>query len=55
MLISLFLGSSDGLVRVFSANPTRYADGESLVTFDQEVIKRQEASMQEIGGVKVTE
>lgn len=48
-------GSSDGVVRVFSKDVTRYADENTQALFAEEVLKIQAASKQEIGGVKVTD
>ncbi|CAH2075514.1 unnamed protein product, partial [Iphiclides podalirius] len=48
-------GSSDGIVRVFTKDPARYADEATLKTFEDEVEKMQFASKQEIGGYKLSE
>lgn len=48
-------GSSDGVVRVFTKDPARYADEAMLKVFDEEVEKMQAASQQEIGGFKLSE
>ncbi|XP_026751047.2 phospholipase A-2-activating protein [Galleria mellonella] len=48
-------GSSDGLVRVFTADPARYADEATLKAFEEDVVKMQAASQQEIGGYKLSE
>ncbi|XP_026490148.2 phospholipase A-2-activating protein [Vanessa tameamea] len=48
-------GSSDGLVRVFTKDPSRYADETMLKQFEEEVQKMQAASQQEIGGFKLSE
>ncbi|KAI8429183.1 hypothetical protein MSG28_007720 [Choristoneura fumiferana] len=48
-------GSSDGVVRVFTKDPARYADEATLKVFDEEVEKMQAASQQEIGGFKLSE
>ncbi|CAH0728958.1 unnamed protein product, partial [Brenthis ino] len=48
-------GSSDGLVRVFSKDPARYADEATLKQFEEEVQKMQAAAEQEIGGFKLSE
>ncbi|XP_048484837.1 phospholipase A-2-activating protein [Plutella xylostella] len=48
-------GSSDGIVRVFTADPARFADAATLAAYEEEVEKVQAASKQEIGGFKLTE
>ncbi|XP_026739639.1 phospholipase A-2-activating protein [Trichoplusia ni] len=48
-------GSSDGVVRVFTKDPARYADENTLKLFEEEVAKMQAASQQEIGGFKLSE
>ncbi|XP_053603095.1 phospholipase A-2-activating protein [Plodia interpunctella] len=48
-------GSSDGLVRVFTADPVRYADEATLKVFEEDVAKMVAASQQEIGGFKLSE
>ncbi|CAG4941351.1 unnamed protein product [Parnassius apollo] len=48
-------GSSDGVVRVFTKDPARYADEATLKNFEEEVAKMQTASQQEIGGYKLSE
>ncbi|CAG9784874.1 unnamed protein product, partial [Diatraea saccharalis] len=48
-------GSSDGIVRVFTADSARYANEATLKAFEDEVTKMQVASQQEIGGFKVSE
>ncbi|XP_049866339.1 phospholipase A-2-activating protein [Pectinophora gossypiella] len=48
-------GSSDGIVRVFTKDPARYADEVTLKAFDDEVEKMQSAAEQEIGGFKLSE
>ncbi|XP_045446086.1 phospholipase A-2-activating protein [Melitaea cinxia] len=48
-------GSSDGLVRVFTIDPSRYADEAAVKQFEDEVQKMQAASQQEIGGFKLSE
>ncbi|XP_075970869.1 phospholipase A2 activator protein [Anticarsia gemmatalis] len=48
-------GSSDGLVRVFTKDPARYADEATLKAFEEEVQKMQAAQQQEIGGFKLSE
>ncbi|KAG6439345.1 hypothetical protein O3G_MSEX000695 [Manduca sexta] len=48
-------GSSDGLIRVFTKDPARYADEATLKQFEDDVEKMQAASQQEIGGFKLSE
>ncbi|CAB3243021.1 unnamed protein product [Arctia plantaginis] len=48
-------GSSDGLVRVFTKDPARFADEPTLKAFEEEVQKMQAAQQQEIGGFKLSE
>ncbi|XP_045764528.1 phospholipase A-2-activating protein [Maniola jurtina] len=48
-------GASDGLVRVFTRDPARYADEPTLKLFEEEVQKMMAASQQEIGGFKLSE
>ncbi|CAG4977521.1 unnamed protein product [Colias eurytheme] len=48
-------GSSDGLVRVFTKDPARYADEVTLKQFEQDVEKMTMASQQEFGGFKLSE
>ncbi|RVE52510.1 hypothetical protein evm_002904 [Chilo suppressalis] len=48
-------GSNDGIVRIFTADAARYADEATLKAFEEEVVKMQAASQQEIGGFKVSE
>ncbi|PZC79265.1 hypothetical protein B5X24_HaOG216531 [Helicoverpa armigera] len=48
-------GSSDGIVRVFTKDPARYADEATLKQFEEDVAKMQAASQQEIGGFKLSE
>ncbi|XP_050681679.1 phospholipase A-2-activating protein [Leptidea sinapis] len=48
-------GSSDGLVRVFTKDPSRYADEATLVQFEEDVQKMLVASSQDFGGFKLSE
>ncbi|KAI5644066.1 PUL domain-containing protein [Phthorimaea operculella] len=48
-------GSSDGLVRVFTCDPGRFADETTLKVFEEDVEKMIAASTQEIGGFKLSE
>lgn len=49
------VGTSDGVVRVFTQMPERVADESVLKLFEAEVNNVVAASKQEIGGVKVSE
>lgn len=46
---------SDGVVRVFSADPGRQADEETQAQFAKDVAAFSQTTEQEIGGVKVSE
>lgn len=48
-------GASDGVIRIFSANPERYADAQVLQTFEEEVASVQLNAQQELGGLKISE
>nr|CAD7266592.1 unnamed protein product [Timema shepardi] len=48
-------GTSDGLVRVFSADPSRYASPEILAKFEEEVANINTVAEKEIGGVKISD
>ncbi|KAL1449471.1 hypothetical protein WDU94_001975, partial [Cyamophila willieti] len=48
-------GSSDGIVRVFSANPDRQAEATIQAQYTEDVKKLKSANEQEIGGVKVSD
>lgn len=48
-------GSSDGVIRIFTQNETRFADEAVLKTFEEEVNAITQQSCQEIGGYKVSE
>ncbi|KAJ4435996.1 hypothetical protein ANN_18620, partial [Periplaneta americana] len=48
-------GSSDGIVRVFSADPSRQADPALQQQFSEEVSNTSVAAQQEIGGVKISD
>ncbi|XP_039749318.1 phospholipase A-2-activating protein [Pararge aegeria] len=48
-------GASDGLVRVFTRDPLKYADEATLKSFEEEVQKVIASSQQEIGGFKLSE
>lgn len=46
-------GSSDGVVRIFSACPARYADPEVIMSFEKEVADAMRNTELELGGIKV--
>ncbi|EFA09359.2 phospholipase A-2-activating protein [Tribolium castaneum] len=48
-------GSSDGVVRVFTQNESRYADEATLNKFNEEVEALTRQSTQEIGGYKISD
>lgn len=48
-------GTSDGIVRVFTRDPTRFANIELQTAFNESVKARVLASSQHIGGMKVNE
>jgi len=48
-------GSSDGIVRVFSADPKRQADPSLQQQFAEEVANISTAAQQELGGVKISD
>lgn len=48
-------GASDGVVRIFTQNESRFAEAKTLKEFDEEVEAQNAQSSREIGGVKVTE
>ena len=47
--------TSDGIVRVFSADPKRQADPSLQQEFAEEVTNISTAAQQELGGVKISE
>lgn len=49
------LPNSDGVVRVFTQDESRFANEETVKTFEEEVNAVTKQSCQEIGGVKVSE
>ncbi|CAG7833242.1 unnamed protein product [Allacma fusca] len=49
------VGSSDGTVRVFTADPERMASGEELQKFEEEVAATSIAAQQDLGGLKVSQ
>ncbi|XP_053984951.1 phospholipase A-2-activating protein isoform X2 [Hylaeus anthracinus] len=46
-------GSSDGIVRIFSCDPERYADEKALQEFEQETAKTKLNAQLELGGIKI--
>lgn len=48
-------GASDGVVRIFSASPDRYADVETQQQYDEAVANTQLNAEQELGGIKISE
>lgn len=46
---------SDGIVRVFTQNESRFAGQDALKTYEEELSSVVRQSQQEIGGVKVSE
>ncbi|XP_032511114.2 phospholipase A-2-activating protein [Danaus plexippus] len=48
-------GSSDGIIRVFTKDPVRFADETTLKNYEEDCKKMIEASQQEIGGFKLSE
>lgn len=48
-------GSSDGIVRIFTCDPDRYADAETLEEFEQEVAATKLNAQQELNGMKIKE
>lgn len=55
MLLFFFCYLSDGVVRVFSADPQRQADETVIAQFNAEVENLNASAQQEIGGIKVSE
>nr|CAD7403114.1 unnamed protein product [Timema cristinae] len=51
----IIAGTSDGLVRVFSADPSRCASPEILAKFEEEVANINTVAEKEIGGVKISD
>ncbi|KAK6640097.1 hypothetical protein RUM43_008374 [Polyplax serrata] len=48
-------GSSDGVIRVFSADVTRHADQEELAAYEEQISKLEAKSVQQLGGAKFSE
>lgn len=48
-------GSSDGVIRIFTCDPERYADPETLQNFEEEVANTKLNAQQELGGIKIKE
>ena len=46
---------SDGTVRIFTADPDRYACPEEITKFEEEVAATTIAAQQELGGLKVSQ
>ncbi|CAK9827068.1 Phospholipase A-2-activating protein [Anthophora retusa] len=46
-------GSSDGFVRIFTCDPERYANPETLQEFEQEIANVKLNAEQELGGIKI--
>ncbi|XP_076236021.1 phospholipase A2 activator protein isoform X2 [Calliopsis andreniformis] len=46
-------GSSDGVVRIFSCDPEKYADAETLQKFEEDVANTKLNAQQELGGIKI--
>ncbi|XP_031830559.2 phospholipase A2 activator protein [Nomia melanderi] len=46
-------GSSDGVVRIFSCDPERYAEPETLQEFEKEVANTKLNAQLELGGIKI--
>lgn len=51
----IITGSSDGLVRVFTKDPSRVASDDNLAAFETAVTTRKMEQSKELGGVKVTD
>lgn len=49
------VGSSDGVIRLFSAEPSRQADTKTIAKYEDEVSKFGKSMQDEIGGVKVSD
>ncbi|XP_076300177.1 phospholipase A2 activator protein [Lasioglossum baleicum] len=49
----LVCGTSDGVVRIFTCDPERFADSETLQEFEQEVASTQLNAQTELGGIKI--
>ncbi|XP_012286021.1 phospholipase A-2-activating protein [Orussus abietinus] len=48
-------GASDGTVRIFSANPERFADSQTLETFEKAVADLERQMQLRIGGIKISD
>lgn len=56
MVVTFIIGCrSDGVVRVFTRDETRFASAEEMRKFDDEVEALVKQSTQEIGGYKISE
>lgn len=49
------VGSSDGVIRIFSVEPSRQADAKTLAKYEEEVSNFGKSTQEEIGGVKVSD
>lgn len=48
-------GSSDGVIRIFSQDPSRYATEEILESFENEVASMTQTAEKQLGGIKVSD
>ncbi|XP_015601161.1 phospholipase A-2-activating protein [Cephus cinctus] len=48
-------GASDGQIRIFSANPERYADTPTMQHFEEAVAQTMANAQLELGGIKISE
>ncbi|XP_001606082.1 phospholipase A-2-activating protein isoform X4 [Nasonia vitripennis] len=48
-------GASDGLVRIFTAHPERYADSEIIQRFEESVVNTELKAKQELGDIKMSD
>lgn len=51
----ILVNFSDGVVRIFSADPSRQANPEAQKAFEEEVAGMKVSAEQELGGVKISE
>ena len=51
----MFFCYSDGVIRIFSAEPARQADAKTIAKYEEEVSNFGKNVEEEIGGVKVSE
>jgi hypothetical protein len=52
---NVLLVTSDGIIRVFSAEPNRQADASLQQQFAEEVAQTSLSAKQELGGIKISE